>query len=55
MGTSIVTYAIVWFVLILYVVNLSITRQKLTQTADALRSQIANQEGLSQATRDDAN
>lgn len=54
MGTLVVTYAIVWLVLILYVVNLGMTQRKLKRTADALQSQLANQDGLRRAASDDA-
>ena len=54
MGTFVLTYSIVWLVLILYVANLGITQRRLTRTADALQSQLANQEGLPRGARNKA-
>ena len=44
MSTFVLTYAIVWLVLILYVANLGITQRRLMRTAAALQFQRTTQE-----------
>ncbi len=51
MSTFVMTYAIVWLVLALYVVNLGITHRRLTRTAGTLQPQLANQRRATAGSR----
>ncbi len=54
MSTFVLTYSIVWLVLILYVANLGITQRRLMRTADALQFQRTTQERLPRSACDNA-